>query len=64
MKYQNLAKGPWTRNLTPGTNYLIYDCWYPGNSIHTHIVGLCKKIMIFLIHLILSQRPLGPKIWQ
>ena len=64
MKCQNLAKGPWTQNLTPGTNYLIYDCWYPGKSIHTHIVGLCKKIMIFLINLILSQRPLGPKIWQ
>ena len=42
----------------------MYDCWYPGKSIHTHIVGLCKKIMNFLINLILSQRPLGPKIWQ
>ena len=25
MKYQNLAKGPWTQNLAPATNYHIYN---------------------------------------
>ena len=47
MKYQNLAKGPWTQNLALGPNYLKYDCWYPGKSIHTNIVGLYEKIIYF-----------------
>ena len=45
MKYQNLAKGPWTQNLAPDLNYHKYDNWYPGKSTHTHIVGLCEKII-------------------
>ena len=45
MKYQNLAKGPWTQNLAPDPNYHKYDSWYPGKSTHTHIVGLCEKII-------------------
>ena len=64
MKYQNLAKDPWTQNLALGPNYLMCDFWYPGIFTRTHILGLREKILNFLINLILSLRPLGPDIWQ
>ena len=47
MKYQNLAKGPWTQNLAPGPNHFKYECWGPGKSIDTNIVRFCAKIEIF-----------------
>ena len=39
------ALGPkiWSR----GPNYLKYECWGPGESIDTHIVGFCEKIENF-----------------
>ena len=43
-------KGPWSRaqKLGPVVNdYLKYECWGPGESIDTHIVGFCEKIENF-----------------
>ena len=44
-----------------GPNYLKYECWGPGESIDSHIVGFCEKIENFGIW---GQRALGPKIWS